>query len=888
MADTLYIIDASGFIFRAYHALPSFSTSAGVPTGAVLGYTTMLLKLLADYKPVYLAAAFDAARDTFRTAEYSDYKANRPDLPLDLAPQFPLIFEVTKAFAIPLLLAQGFEADDLIATLAKKARAGGLEVVILSGDKDLMQLVGEGVWLHDPIKQKRYGPKDVEEKLGVTPAQVPDFLGLMGDASDNIPGVPGIGEKTAAELLKAYGSLEKVLESVEEIKGPKRKEALKAHAEDARLSKRLATLRDDAPVAGEPGDYKYPGFDPLVVKPVFAKLEFHKLAAQMAPTSKIERKYRTIFTREDFEAELAKIRERGEFAVDLETTSIDPHRAEIVGIALSSREGDASYTPISHRYLGAPQQLPLKEALPLLKPILEDPKLRLYGQHSKYERVIFRAYGVEMAPVAIDTMLASYVLDPTESHSLSAISQRELGHDMIVYEDVTGRGKKQIGFDEVDVVRATEYSGEDADVTFRLAKLLPPKVEAAGLMKLLVEVEQPLSSLLAKIEANGVVVDVEYLRRMSQKLGAELLVLEKRCQELAGVEFNVNSPKQLQEILFERLKLPVVKRTKTGPSTDSSVLEEIEHPLAEAILEQRQLAKLKGTYLDTFPSLVNPRTGRIHTSFNQAVAATGRLSSSEPGLQNIPVRTEIGRDIRRAFIAPPGHTIVSTDYSQIELRLMAHFSGDGAFMEAFQKGEDIHRRTAAEIFSKKLEEVTPDERRASKTIVFGLIYGMGAFRLKRQLGGIHQAEAQAYIDRFFARYSGVKGYFDGVLASARASGEIRTILGRRRAIPDLNSPNRQVRSNAERMATNSPLQGSAADIMKLAMLRVDEAMQREGLKSKMTLQVHDELLFEAPEAEVQAIGALAKREMEAVGVSLGLRVPLIVEVGAGANWADAH
>lgn len=891
MPDTLYLIDASGYIYRAYHALPPLTTTAGLPTGAVYGYAHLILRFLEDKKPTYIAAAFDASRESFRTEELATYKGTRPEMPSDLVPQVPLIREVTQAFRIPILVSAGIEADDLIASAAQKAKAKGLDVLILSGDKDLMQLIDDKVSLYDPIRHKLYGPNEVVEKFGVPPSLIPDLLGLMGDSSDNLPGVPGIGEKTAAELLKTFGSLENVLSSVDQISGPKRKEALKNHANDARLSKRLATLRLDAVVPEEMEAYRFKGIDTAAVKPLFAKLEFSRLIVQATNQSTREdfdtKKYRTVTEPLEIASEVAKIKQSGEYCLTLGLTNPDPQKADITGFALASAPGDVCYIPVAHRYLGAPRQPSLEDVLRVLRPLFEDETVKLYGFNVKEAYIALGRLGVKLPLPSCDAMLASYLLAPDETHTLPIVSQRHLGHEPKSIEEFLGKGKKQQSFEELEINKATEYSGECADVSLRLCKALPQKLEEAGLLKLLVDLEHPISLLLAKVESNGVAIDTDYLKKMSQKLGEELGALEKKCHDIAGVSFNVNSPKQLQEILFEKLKLPVVKKTKTGPSTDSSVLEELDHPLTRAILELRHISKLKSTYLDTLPLIVNPRTGRIHTSFNQAVAATGRLSSTDPNLQNIPIRSELGKAIRKGFIAGTGNVIVSADYNQIELRLLAHFSGDPVFVASFSAGEDIHRRTAAELLNKKIQDVTPDERRLSKTITFGLIYGMGAFRLKQELG-ISQSEASTYIEKYFQRYARVKAFFEEVLEKARASGEVRTILRRRRLFTELNNTNRQIRANAERMATNSGIQGSAADIMKMAMLRVDAAMQQEKLTAKMILQVHDELLFDAPPSEVDTLKALAKREMEAIRQVLDLRVPLLVDVGSALNWADAH
>jgi DNA polymerase-1 len=889
---TLFIVDGSSYIYRAYHAIRPLFTSTGIPTNAVYGFTTMLLKLLREWQPTYLVVAFDHPAPSFRKAMFEAYKATRPPTPDDLVPQLKLVREVARAFNIPQVEVEGFEADDVIATLTARARDHA-DVTIVSTDKDLMQLVDERVRLLDTMRDKVFGPAEVREKYGVEPAQMIEVLGLMGDSSDNIPGVPGIGEKTAAQLIREHGTIEGVLARVDEVAGEKRRQSLREHAEQARLSRRLAIVRTDVPLPFDLEALRVRPPDREKLAEVLSRLEFHSLMkemeiAQPVKPSAIDRdRYRTVLTEADLARVVESLRRAGSFAVDTETTSLDPMRAVLVGISLCWAPGEACYIPLDHRYLGAPPQLGRERVLSALRPLLEDPALPKTGQNIKYDWVVLRRAGVTVGPIAMDSMVAAYLLDPGKpSYRLEELAREYLGHQMLTYAEVTGRGKAQIAFEEVDVETATRYSGEDAEVAYLLGRLLEPKIREAGLERLFREVELPLLRVLASMEMHGVKVDRAILADLSRRFEEMALGAERRIHELAGMTFNVNSPKQLQEVLFNRLGLKPLKRTQTGFSTDGDVLEELarEHPLAREILEYRSVTKLKSTYVDTLPALIHPETGRIHTSYNQAVAATGRLSSSDPNLQNIPVRTELGREIRRAFVAEEGNRLLSADYSQIELRILAHLSGDATLMDAFRKGEDIHARTAAEVFGVDPRDVTSEMRTSAKAINFGIIYGMGAFRLARELG-IPQKQAQSYIESYFGRLPGVKRFLSETLEAARKEGEVRTLLGRRRFLPDLRSQNRNLRAAAERIAVNTPIQGSAADLIKVAMVRIQRALEEEGFRARMILQVHDELVFEAPEEEVERLGALVRQTMEHVA---DLAVPLRVDLSTGANWAEAH
>jgi DNA polymerase-1 len=885
-AATLYLIDAPGFIFRAYHALPPLTSPSGLPTGAVFGFSNMLLKLVEDHQPGYLAAVFDTGRPNFRHDLYAEYKANRPPVPEDLVPQFEWVDRVVHGLRIPVVRLEGFEADDIIATLTARARQAGVEVTIVSSDKDLMQLAGEGVALLDTMKNVRSGAEQVRERFGVTPAQLGDWLALTGDSVDNVPGVPGVGPKTATKLLGEFGDLETVLRSAEKVKGAKLSENLVRYAEQARLSRRLVELRRNCPLSLKLDDLRRTEPDGVTLWQIFGELGFSRLQQKFPPPSALDRSlYRTVLRAEELDACLKEIREAGRCAVDLETTGLNPVTAQIVGISLAWGPGRACYIPVSHVYLGMPRQLRLAGVLEALEPILVDPEFEKYGQNHKFDWMVLRRAGVDMRGVTCDPMLASYVLDPSRNtHGLDDLAREHLHHSMITFKEVAGAGRS---FETVDVARATEYSAEDAEATLLLSDLLHKRLDKdAELRDLFRRVELPLSHILAEMELRGVALDVQRLRDMRPGLLQQMETLEAGVRREAGWAVNLNSPKQLQKLLFEDLGLSTGRKTKTGFSTDADVLGDlaVEHPIAAQIEEYRTLSKLLGTYVDALPALANPETGRVHTSYNQAVAATGRLSSSDPNLQNIPIRTELGRRIREAFVAPPGRVLLSADYSQVELRVLAHLSGDPVLLEAFREGHDVHRRTAAEVFGVAPEAVTAEERRVAKAVNFGVIYGQTDWGLSRQLR-IPKHVAASTIERYFARHAGVQRFMEETLEEARRTGVVRTLLGRKRPVPDLSSNRRSVRLYAERVVRNTPIQGTAADLMKLAMLEVQARLERERLDAPMILTVHDELVFEVRPEQVEEVSALVREVMAGV---LKLDIPLVVDVGVGSNWAEAH
>ena len=886
---TLYLIDGSSYLYRAYHAIRHLSGPGGFPTNAIFGFTQMLIKVLKDRQPSHVVMVFDISRKTFRTDLYPEYKANRAAMPDDLRQQVEPIKELVRAFRIPVLELEGYEADDIIGTIARECTARGIETVVVTGDKDLMQIVSEHVRLLDTMKDKESGPAEVRERFGVGPEQVTDILGLAGDSSDNIPGVPGIGEKTAMKLVDEYGSLDSLLERAAEVKG-KTGENLRSFADQARLSRQLATIHCEVPIEYDLAAFAAAPPDNERLAALFRQYGFTSLMKELTSSSTLSsEQYRAILTHADFSALLSELTGADSFAIDLETTSLDTRQAKIVGISLSCREHEAAYIPVGHVYPGAPAQLGLPEVLEGLRPLLEDPERRKIGQNIKYDYQVLRTAGISMQGVWCDTMLAAYLVNPSRtSQGLDSLAVEYLDHRMIAYAEVTGKGKEQKGFAEVEVGVATRYSCEDADATYLLHRLLLPRVAGAGMEELLFGLEMPLVTILAEMELLGVRLDLPLLAELSAGFGAELAGLEQEIQSLAGIPFNVNSPKQLGEVLFERLKLPTGKKTKTksGWSTNVDELERLAdegHEIARLILKQRGVAKLKSTYTDALPALADA-DGRVHTSYNQAVTSTGRLSSSEPNLQNIPVRTEEGRRIRHAFIARDECLILSADYSQIELRVLAHLSGDPVFCDAFRNDEDIHTRTASEVFDLLPGLVTGEMRRQAKTINFGVIYGQGAFSLARQLG-VARKVAEDFISTYKARHAGAMTYLDSCVAQARESGFVTTLLGRRLPIPEINSQNFAVRSFAERNAINYPIQGSAADIIKQAMVNVDRRLKRDGLASRLIMQVHDELVFEVPESELIRMEQLVTREMEH---AVSLTVPLKVDMSYGSNWAEAH
>ncbi|MBE0597410.1 MAG: DNA polymerase I [Desulfuromonadales bacterium] len=884
----LYLIDGSSYIYRAYFAIRHLSTSQGVATNAVYGFTNMLLKVMREEHPDHLAVIFDAKGPTFRKEIYPQYKANRVAMPDDLVPQIPLIKEVVRALRLPAFALEGFEADDIIATLVRRFVAEGMQITVVTGDKDLLQIVGEQVRLYDTMRDKFSGLPEVAERFGGPPSVVTDVLALAGDTSDNIPGVPGIGEKTARELIAEFGSLENLLANVDRVKGAKRQENLRAFADQARLSRRLVELREDLPVALEYDDFALGEPDRQALTALFKRLEFHKLQQEFSVgTRSTGEGYHCVLAPPNFDTLCHELRQAGRFSLDTETTDIDPMRAELVGISFAVRPGEGWYVPIGHHYPDAPEQLEREAVLARLRPLLADPTLAKIGQNLKYDLLVLRRAGLPVAGIEFDTMIASYLGQPAaKSHSLDTLAADLLGHQMISYKEVTAQGKKQIPFAEVDCEKAAVYAAEDADITLRLAAPLAEKLAETGQEKLFCEVEMPLMEVLADMEWTGVRIDPVFLRELSGELAAKLVALETKIHEMCGGPFNIGSPKQLGEVLFGRLHLARGKRTKTGWSTDVEVLTKLaeEHEVCARILDYRSLAKLTSTYTDSLPQLIDPETGRIHTSFNQTVTATGRLSSSDPNLQNIPIRTEEGRRIREAFIPADGNLLLSADYSQVELRILAHLADEPALRESFARGEDIHTRTASEIFGIFPEMVTPEMRRQAKTINFGVLYGMSAFGLAKELG-IGRREAQEFIDHYFARYPRVRLFIESKVAEGREKKYVTTLLGRRGAVPDILSKNGMVRAFAERNAINYPIQGSAADIIKVAMINLHRRLAREKLRTTMVLQVHDELVFEVPEAELETAIALVREEMEG---AVQLTVPLAVDIGTGRNWSEAH
>jgi len=891
-----FIMDGNAYIYRAFYAIEGLSTSTGIPTNAVFGFTRLLLKLLFDDKPDYIVIAFDTAGPTFRHEEYAEYKADRPEMPSPLVQQLPIIREVIDALNIPILEQSGYEADDIIGTVAKKAEAAGMEVIIVTGDKDALQLVSPNIKVNPYSFRGFFEPgfvfdrQAVKERHGVEPDKVTDLMGLMGDKIDNIPGVPGIGKKTAPQLIEQFGSLEELLDHADEVKSEKQKQLLKEYREQALLSKRLATVDVNVPINLDFKSCEMKDFDQSKLMNLFRRLEFRQFIRELDLSQKkdVEVKYHTILTESDLDDLVSKLKQRTDFAVDTETNGLDPVTSDIVGISIAFQPHEAYYIPVSHRYIGVPEQLPLELVANKLKPLLSDSSIGKIGQNIKYDLQILKRCGIELSNISFDTMLASYILNPSaRGHNLSDLAMEYLGHKMIPIQDLIGKGKNQITMDEVDVERASEYACEDADITLQLKSDLEPDLHKYELESVFREIELPLIPVLAEMEMAGIRVNTKYLKELSGKLSKQLDSLTKKIYELAGEEFNINSPKQLGEILFEKLGLPPGKRTKTGYSTNEAELERLSaagYELPSLILEFRSIAKLKSTYVDALPEQINPKTGRVHTFFNQAVTETGRLSSSKPNLQNIPIRTEEGREIRRAFI--PGEEcslLLAADYSQIELRMLAHLSGDATLIEAFRNNEDIHSRTASLIFGLPLDQIMPNMRRQAKTINFGIIYGMGAFRLARELE-ISHGDAQRFIDSYFKTYSGVKSYFDGVIEFARENGYVTTISGRRRRIPEINSRNRNTREFAERTAINTPVQGSAADMIKLAMIKIDEFFRSENLKSRLLLQVHDELVFEVHEAELDKIQLNVCSLMEG---ALPLDVPVKVDVGVGKDWLEA-
>ena len=890
----LVLVDGSSYLYRAFHAMPSLSNTKGMPTGAAYGITNMLRRLLADYDPSHLAVIFDAKGKTFRDDLYSEYKANRPPMPDEMRQQLEPIRSLVTALGIPLLEVPGVEADDVIGTLAEQGRERGFDVTMSTGDKDMAQLVNKSVTMVNTMDGGILDPEGVEDKFGIAPKQMVDYLTLVGDAVDNVPGVPKVGPKTAVKWLKQYGSLDEIIAHAGEI-GGKVGENLRECLDRLPLSRKLVTIKCDVALDVGPDDLQRTAPDAARLRELYADLEFKTWLSEIlagedaTPEESVKADYETVTDEKRLTAWIKRLQKAEYFAFDTETTSLDYMSADLVGVSFAIEPGEAAYVPCGHDYDGAPLQISRENLLSALKPLLEDPKRAKVGQNLKYDMSVLARSGVTLEGVAFDTMLESYVLDSTATrHDMDSLALKYLSHRTIHFEDVAGKGSKQLSFNQVSLEQAGPYAAEDADVTLRLHQKLWPKLQTEGELKhVFEEIEMPLVPVLSRIERNGVLVDRKMLEAQSVELAAKMEDLAAHAYEAAGEEFNLGSPKQIQAILFEKLELPVLEKTPKGqPSTAESVLQELSHdyPLPKLILEYRGMSKLKSTYTDALPACINPQSGRVHTSYRQAVASTGRLSSTDPNLQNIPVRTPEGRRIRQAFIAPPGDCILAADYSQIELRIMAHLSGDEGLMKAFESGEDIHRATASEVFGVALKHVSDDERRSAKAINFGLIYGMSAFGLGRQLG-IPRREAQDYVDLYFSRYPGVKKFMDDTKESARDRGFVETVFGRRLYLPEIKSRNPARRQYAERTAINAPMQGTAADIIKRAMIALHRWLEESGAKARMIMQVHDELVFEVAEDEVAEVQAVAVEQMEAAAE---LNVPLKVDARAGKNWDEAH
>ena len=916
----VYLIDGSGYIFRAYHALPPLTRSDGTPVGAVQGFCNMLWKLLEDInhgeKPTHMAVIFDYSGKTFRNDLYPLYKAHRPPAPEDLVPQFALIREATRAFGAPCVEVENYEADDLIATYARQAEAKGARVSIVSSDKDLMQLVSDKITLLDTMKNKRIDADGVFEKFGVGPDRVIDVQALAGDSADNVPGVPGIGVKTAALLINEYGDLDTLLERAGEIKQNARREKLIAHADDARMSRQLVTLDCDSPLNAQLDEFGItdPDAEPLVA--FLKSMEFRTFTRKVeetlggpaadetgSATAPIDRsQYECVTTMAQLRDWIERCHTAGVIAVDTETDALSSNAAGLVGISMATAPGKACYIPLAHIDPAAtgdmfdtgkaPEQLPMDDALAALKPLLEDPAVLKIGQNFKYDLGVLTRYGIDVAPID-DTMLISYVMDAgLHGHGMDALAELHLGHTCVPFKEVCGSGKNQISFDKVPLDKATEYAAEDADVTLRLWEILKPAMVAKKKSTVYETLERPMPAVLSAMENCGIKVDPDQLKRLSSEFAQKMAGAEAAAHEAAGRTFNVASPKQLGEILFDEMGLPGGKKTKTGAwSTDAAMLDDLAaegHALPVALLEYRQFAKLKSTYADALFAAINPKTGRVHTSFSLAATTTGRLSSNEPNLQNIPIRTEEGRRIREVFIAEPGNVLVAADYSQIELRLLAEIAEVETLKDAFRNGADIHAMTASEVFGVPIEGMDPMVRRKAKAINFGVIYGISAFGLAKQID-VSREDAKNFINAYFEKFPGIMAYMDKMKDEVKAKGYVETIFGRRCHFPGIADKNPNMRQFAERQAINAPLQGAAADIIRRAMIRMPDAIQRAKLDARMLLQVHDELIFEVPEAQADDMIALAKKVMsEACRPALELSVPLDVDANAGKTWGEAH
>ena len=909
----IVLVDGSSYLYRAFHAMykADLRTSSGMPVGAVRGVTSMLRRLVKDYPDSSIVVVFDAKGKTFRDELYSEYKAQRPPMPDDMRPQIEPIHNIVRAMGMPLLVIEGVEADDVIGTLAQQATEQGIDVVVSTGDKDMAQLVNQHVTLVNTMTETVMDVDGVKEKFGLPPELIIDYLALMGDKVDNIPGVPGVGEKTALALLQGLGGLDDIYANLDKVadlgfRGAKKMhEKLDANRELAYLSYQLATIKLDVELEQGPADLTMTPVDRQALLALFEEMEFKTWVDEMSREDKAESlahasgqpvansitetNYQTVVTEAQFDEWIAKLSAAELFAFDTETTSLNYMEARVVGVSFAVEVGSAAYVPFGHDYIDAPEQLPEALVLARLKPLLEDARKAKVGQNLKYDQSVLANHGITLQGIAFDTMLESYVLNSTASrHNMDALAALYLDYKTTHFEAIAGKGAKQLTFNQIDLEQAGPYAAEDADITLRLHQTLWPRLEAEPSLKALFEtVELPLLPVLSRIERNGALVSRDLLAQQSAELGARMGELQRQAYELAGEEFNLSSPKQLGRILFEKLELPVIKKTPKGaPSTNEEVLQELalDYPLPKLLMEYRGLSKLKSTYTDKLPEMISPATGRIHTSYHQAVTATGRLSSSDPNLQNIPIRTEEGRRVRQAFIAGPGNKIVAADYSQIELRIMAHLSGDKGLLDAFSHGLDVHKATAAEVFGVDLEQVSGEQRRRAKAINFGLIYGMSAFGLAKQLH-VGRNEAQQYIDTYFARYPGVLRYMENTRAQAADEGFVETLFGRRLYLPEINASNGMRRQAAERTAINAPMQGTAADIIKKAMVNVDGWLAESGLDARMIMQVHDELVFEVAEADLEA---LTHGVVERMATAAKLGVPLIADIGVGDNWDEAH
>jgi len=891
----LILVDGSSYLFRAYHAMPSLMNSKGEHTGAIYGVINMLRRLQNDYGNDHIAVVFDAKGKTFRNDMYKEYKANRPPMPEDLRGQIESIHAIVRAMGFPLLCVEGVEADDVIGTLAHQATEQKLDVIISTSDKDMAQLVNDHVTLVNTMTDTTMDHDGVINKFGVPPDRIIDYLALIGDTVDNVPGVPKVGPKTAVKWLQDYGSLDEIMQHADEFKG-KVGEYLRDSLGHLPLSRQLVTIKCDVDLGVAPDQLQMSTPDNQTLREQFSRLEFKTWLSQLldddsqpVAAKNTSTQYETVFTQAQLASWLTRLKKADVFSFDLETTSLEYMDAQIVGIAVTDKAGEAAYIPVAHDYMDAPPQLARDEVLAQFKPLLEDHRHHKLGQNLKYDMNVLGNYDIQLNGVVFDTMLESYVLDSTANrHDMDTLALKHLGHKTIHYEDVAGKGAKQIGFSEVDIATATDYAAEDADITLQLHQVIWPQLaKHPRLVDVFEQIELPLIPVLSRMERAGVLIDSKKLKTQSKEISKRLLELEQAAYAEAGEEFNLGSPKQIQTILFEKKGLPVIAKTPKGqPSTAENVLQELaeDYALPKLIMETRALSKLKSTYTDKLPVMINKTTGRVHTSYHQAVAATGRLSSSDPNLQNIPIRSEEGRKIRQAFIAPKDHVIVAADYSQIELRIMAHLSEDGGLLNAFKYGEDIHRATAAEVFGLDKNEVSNEQRRSAKAINFGLIYGMSAFGLAKQLG-IERGEAQSYIDLYFSRYPGVKSYMDKTRVQAREQGYVETVFGRRLYLPEINASNVQRRQYAERTAINAPMQGTAADIIKKAMLKIDTEIHKKNCRMTMIMQVHDELVFEVHHADIEKAKDMIEHAMTS---AVTLTVPLVVDIGVGNNWDEAH